>query len=229
MLQENVDVTKGGQAHERITCPFMYVTSSRSATRKLWRRKLFTWNSLMGRGGRPLLTSLGNSLYESSMDIVTSLYGRNILRPVVPSCGALHSDVRLVLSKLFLQALLTKIWWGAMTTDTAISKLVVSFFCPALIWTNLIKFRWSVWSCPSICLSCVDVLCVFLLCALTLSYVFLSDEELDNRNDREQFVELDSLDTEKALLLTDDDDPLWVFNQITQKLLLNNLKIIFVK
>lgn len=42
----------------------------------------------------------------------------------------------------------------------------------------------------------------------TLSCVFLSDEELDNRNDRKQFVELDSLDTEKALLLTDDDDPL---------------------
>lgn len=35
-----------------------------------------------------------------------------------------------------------------------------------------------------------------------------SDEELDNRSGREQFVELDSLDTEKALLLTDDDDPL---------------------
>lgn len=33
-----------------------------------------------------------------------------------------------------------------------------------------------------------------------------SDEELDNRNGREQYVELDSLDTEKALLLTDDDD-----------------------
>ena len=40
--------------------------------------------------------------------------------------------------------------------------------------------------------------------------VCLSDEELDNRNGREQLVELDSLDTEKALLLTDDDDPLWV-------------------
>lgn len=32
------------------------------------------------------------------------------------------------------------------------------------------------------------------------------DEELDSRSGREQFVELDSLDTEKALLLTDDDD-----------------------
>lgn len=48
-----------------------------------------------------------------------------------------------------------------------------------------------------------------LLCALTLSCVLASDEELDNRNGREQFVEPDSLDTEKALLLTDDDnDPL---------------------
>ena len=46
----------------------------------------------------------------------------------------------------------------------------------------------------------------------TLFYGLLSDEELDNRNGREQFVELDSLDTEKALLLTDDDDPLWVCN-----------------
>lgn len=35
-----------------------------------------------------------------------------------------------------------------------------------------------------------------------------SDEELDNRSGCQQFVELDSLDTEKALLLTDDDDPL---------------------
>ncbi len=37
---------------------------------------------------------------------------------------------------------------------------------------------------------------------------FLSDEELDNRDGREQFVELDSLDTEKALMLADEDDPL---------------------
>lgn len=43
---------------------------------------------------------------------------------------------------------------------------------------------------------------------MTLSYVFRSEEELDNRKGSEQFVELDSLDTEKALLLTDDDDHL---------------------
>uniref|UniRef100_A0A8C4I8Z0 Transient receptor potential cation channel, subfamily M, member 5 n=1 Tax=Dicentrarchus labrax TaxID=13489 RepID=A0A8C4I8Z0_DICLA len=80
---------------------------------------------------------------------------------------ATEADAKSFFAHDGVQALLTKIWWGAMTTDTAISKLVVSFFCPALIWTNLIKF---------------------------------SDEELDNRNGSEQFVELDSLDTEKALL-----------------------------
>lgn len=88
---------------------------------------------------------------------------------------ATEADAKSFFAHDGVQALLTKIWWGAMTTDTAISKLVVAFFFPPLIWTNLIKF---------------------------------SDEELDNQNGKGQFVELDSLDTEKALLLTDDDDPL---------------------
>lgn len=51
--------------------------------------------------------------------------------------------------------------------------------------------------------------------------VFASDEELDNRSAHEEFVELDSLDTEKALLLTDSDEPLWVCNQSVLKLLFN--------
>uniref|UniRef100_A0A3P9N6Q6 Transient receptor potential cation channel, subfamily M, member 5 n=1 Tax=Poecilia reticulata TaxID=8081 RepID=A0A3P9N6Q6_POERE len=88
---------------------------------------------------------------------------------------ATEADAKSFFAHDGVQALLTKLWWGAMTTDTAISKLVVSFFFPPLIWTNLIMF---------------------------------SDEELDNRNGKTEFVELDSLDTEKALLLTDDDDPL---------------------
>lgn len=93
-----------------------------------------------------------------------------------------------------------------MTTDTAISKLVVSFFCPPLIWTNLMKFRWSIWC--LFFLHHADALYTCLLRALTLSCVLASDEELDHHNGHKQFVELDSLDTEKALLLTDDDDPL---------------------
>ncbi|XP_042080253.1 transient receptor potential cation channel subfamily M member 5 isoform X2 [Haplochromis burtoni] len=86
---------------------------------------------------------------------------------------ATEADAKSFFAHDGVQALLTKIWWGSMKTDTAISKLVASFFCAPLIWTNLIKF---------------------------------SDEELDNRNAGKQFVELDSLDTEKALLLSDDDD-----------------------
>ncbi|KAM9422687.1 transient receptor potential cation channel subfamily M member 5 [Salvelinus alpinus] len=86
---------------------------------------------------------------------------------------ATEADAKCFFAHDGVQGFLTKIWWGAMTTDTAISKLVLSFFCPPLIWTNLIKF---------------------------------SDEELDSRGGgEEQYVELDSLDTEKALLLTDND------------------------
>ncbi|XP_059927189.1 transient receptor potential cation channel subfamily M member 5 [Gadus macrocephalus] len=88
---------------------------------------------------------------------------------------ATEADAKSFFAHDGVQAMLTKIWWGAMTTDTGISKLVLSFFCPPLIWTNLIKF---------------------------------SEEESDSRSSGEPFTELDSLDTEKALLLTDDDDPL---------------------
>lgn len=84
---------------------------------------------------------------------------------------ATEADAKSFFAHDGVQAMLTKIWWGAMTTDTAISRLVLSFFCPPLIWTNLIKF---------------------------------SDEELESRGRGEHFVELDSLDTEKALLLTDE-------------------------
>uniref|UniRef100_A0A3Q3QVF4 Transient receptor potential cation channel, subfamily M, member 5 n=1 Tax=Monopterus albus TaxID=43700 RepID=A0A3Q3QVF4_MONAL len=53
---------------------------------------------------------------------------------------ATEADAKSFFAHDGVQALLTKIWWGAMTTDTGISKLVVSFFCHPLIWTNLIKF-----------------------------------------------------------------------------------------
>lgn len=47
--------------------------------------------------------------------------------------------------------------------------------------------------------------------------MLLSDEELDNKLSQGQFVELDSLDTEKALLLSDDDDPLSVCTSTPMK------------
>uniref|UniRef100_A0A9J7WZ90 Transient receptor potential cation channel, subfamily M, member 5 n=1 Tax=Cyprinus carpio carpio TaxID=630221 RepID=A0A9J7WZ90_CYPCA len=71
-----------------------------------------------------------------------------------------------------VQALLTKVWWGAMRTDTSIARLVLTFFIPPLIWTNLIKFN---------------------------------AEERVKKGEGEPFAELDSLETEQALLLTDED------------------------
>ncbi|MXQ90494.1 hypothetical protein E5288_WYG015990 [Bos mutus] len=38
------------------------------------------------------------------------------------------------------QAFLTKIWWGDMASGTPILRLLGAFFCPALIYTNLIAF-----------------------------------------------------------------------------------------
>nr|7MBP_A Chain A, Transient receptor potential melastatin 5 [Danio rerio]7MBP_B Chain B, Transient receptor potential melastatin 5 [Danio rerio]7MBP_C Chain C, Transient receptor potential melastatin 5 [Danio rerio]7MBP_D Chain D, Transient receptor potential melastatin 5 [Danio rerio]7MBQ_A Chain A, Transient receptor potential melastatin 5 [Danio rerio]7MBQ_B Chain B, Transient receptor potential melastatin 5 [Danio rerio]7MBQ_C Chain C, Transient receptor potential melastatin 5 [Danio rerio]7MB len=71
-----------------------------------------------------------------------------------------------------VQALLTKVWWGAMRTDTSISRLVLTFFIPPLVWTSLIKFN---------------------------------PEEQVSKDEGEPFAELDSLETEQALLLTDGD------------------------
>uniref|UniRef100_A0A673IE45 Transient receptor potential cation channel subfamily M member 5-like n=1 Tax=Sinocyclocheilus rhinocerous TaxID=307959 RepID=A0A673IE45_9TELE len=71
-----------------------------------------------------------------------------------------------------VQALLTKVWWGAMRTDTSISRLVLTFFMPPLVWTNLVKFN---------------------------------AEEKVSKGEGEPFAELDSLETEQALLLTDED------------------------
>uniref|UniRef100_A0A8B9BNM3 Transient receptor potential cation channel subfamily M member 5 n=1 Tax=Anser brachyrhynchus TaxID=132585 RepID=A0A8B9BNM3_9AVES len=39
-----------------------------------------------------------------------------------------------------VQAFLTKIWWGDMSTSTQILKLICGFWCPFLIYTNLIAF-----------------------------------------------------------------------------------------
>uniref|UniRef100_A0A4W3HRU2 Transient receptor potential cation channel, subfamily M, member 5 n=1 Tax=Callorhinchus milii TaxID=7868 RepID=A0A4W3HRU2_CALMI len=53
---------------------------------------------------------------------------------------ATEADAKHFFAQNGVQALLTKIWWGAMSTDTAIWKLVFAFFCPPLIYTNLMDF-----------------------------------------------------------------------------------------
>lgn len=44
-----------------------------------------------------------------------------------------------------LQSLLTQKWWGEMDSTTPIWALVLAFFCPPLIYTNLITFRLVPW------------------------------------------------------------------------------------
>ncbi|KAK7919675.1 hypothetical protein WMY93_010959 [Mugilogobius chulae] len=54
---------------------------------------------------------------------------------------AMGADARLFFSHDGVQSLLSQIWWGDMTRDTAVWKLLLTFFCPVLCYTKLISFR----------------------------------------------------------------------------------------
>ncbi|MGH0127357.1 UNVERIFIED_CONTAM: hypothetical protein FKN15_039387 [Acipenser sinensis] len=82
---------------------------------------------------------------------------------------ATEADAKSFFAHDGVQSHLTKMWWGAMKSDTRIWKLMLSFFCPPLIYTNLITF---------------------------------SEDEHHTVGGAEQFKELDSQDSEKAMLLT---------------------------
>ncbi|XP_010223135.1 PREDICTED: transient receptor potential cation channel subfamily M member 5 [Tinamus guttatus] len=85
---------------------------------------------------------------------------------------ATEADAKSFFAHDGVQAFLTKIWWGDMSTSTQILKLVCAFWCPLLIYTNLIAFR----------------------------------EEKQSKNEPEPFRELDSLDTERTLFLSKEED-----------------------
>ncbi|NXP69793.1 TRPM5 protein, partial [Ramphastos sulfuratus] len=53
---------------------------------------------------------------------------------------ATEADAKSFFAHDGVQAFLTKIWWGDMSTSTQILKLISGFWCPFLIYTNLIKF-----------------------------------------------------------------------------------------
>ncbi|XP_043914863.1 transient receptor potential cation channel subfamily M member 5 [Protopterus annectens] len=53
---------------------------------------------------------------------------------------ATEADAKTFFAHDGVQALLTKIWWGDMSTDTQIWKLIMGFICPPLIYSNIIKF-----------------------------------------------------------------------------------------
>uniref|UniRef100_A0A4X2L3R0 Transient receptor potential cation channel subfamily M member 5 n=1 Tax=Vombatus ursinus TaxID=29139 RepID=A0A4X2L3R0_VOMUR len=53
---------------------------------------------------------------------------------------ATEADTKSFFAHDGVQAFLTKIWWGDMTTGTPILRLICAFCCPLLIYTNLITF-----------------------------------------------------------------------------------------
>uniref|UniRef100_A0A673H0C4 Transient receptor potential cation channel subfamily M member 4-like n=1 Tax=Sinocyclocheilus rhinocerous TaxID=307959 RepID=A0A673H0C4_9TELE len=54
---------------------------------------------------------------------------------------ATAADARLFFSHDGVQNLLSEIWWGDMDSNTEVWKLVLSFFLPPFIYTNLISFK----------------------------------------------------------------------------------------
>ncbi|XP_062918446.1 transient receptor potential cation channel subfamily M member 4-like [Mobula hypostoma] len=54
---------------------------------------------------------------------------------------ATEADARNFLAHDGVQAFLSQIWWGEMDRNTEIWKLILAFFCPPFIYSNLIKFR----------------------------------------------------------------------------------------
>uniref|UniRef100_A0A3Q3VMZ5 Uncharacterized protein n=1 Tax=Mola mola TaxID=94237 RepID=A0A3Q3VMZ5_MOLML len=53
------------------------------------------------------------------------------------------ADARLFFSHDGVQSLLSQIWWGDMKRSTEVWKLLLTFFCPIVCYTNLISFRWT--------------------------------------------------------------------------------------
>uniref|UniRef100_A0A8C7PLR9 TRPM SLOG domain-containing protein n=1 Tax=Oncorhynchus mykiss TaxID=8022 RepID=A0A8C7PLR9_ONCMY len=51
------------------------------------------------------------------------------------------ADARLFFSHDGVQSLLSQIWWGDMKRSTEVWKLLLTFFCPVLMYTQLISFR----------------------------------------------------------------------------------------
>uniref|UniRef100_H3A629 Transient receptor potential cation channel subfamily M member 5 n=1 Tax=Latimeria chalumnae TaxID=7897 RepID=H3A629_LATCH len=115
---------------------------------------------------------LFNECYANSEDRAFTLLVRKTKFWSKATCLhlATEADAKIFFAHDGVQALLTKIWWGDMSKDTYIWKLVCGFCFPPLIYTNLIMF---------------------------------SDYEQQSGNGADQLKELDSLDTERALLLTE--------------------------
>lgn len=91
-----------------------------------------------------------------------------------------------------------------MRTDTAISRLVLTFFIPPLIWTSLIKFKWVY---LLLLIPCMAFKLIFDSLSIMSIYVCMCHSAIEqvSQGEGEPFDELDSLETERALMLTDED------------------------
>ncbi|XP_062350656.1 transient receptor potential cation channel subfamily M member 5 [Cinclus cinclus] len=85
---------------------------------------------------------------------------------------ATEADAKSFFAHDGVQAFLTKIWWGDMSTSTKILKLICAFWCPFLIYTNFISFS----------------------------------EEKQSKNEPEPFRESESLNSERTLFLSKEED-----------------------
>ncbi|NXI48431.1 TRPM5 protein, partial [Galbula dea] len=121
-----------------------------------------------------LAVELFNECYHNSEERAFALLVRKNQYWSKTTCLQLatEADAKSFFAHDGVQAFLTKIWWGDMSTSTQILKLICGFWCPFLIYTNLIAFS----------------------------------EEKQSKNEPEPFRELDSLDTERTLFLSKEDN-----------------------
>ncbi|XP_012589782.1 PREDICTED: transient receptor potential cation channel subfamily M member 5 [Condylura cristata] len=89
-----------------------------------------------------LALDLFSECYSSSQDRAFALLVRRNRCWGRTTCLhlAAEADAKAFFAHDGVQAFLTKIWWGDMASGTPILRLLGAFFCPALIYTNLITF-----------------------------------------------------------------------------------------
>ncbi|XP_028286858.1 transient receptor potential cation channel subfamily M member 4-like [Parambassis ranga] len=100
------------------------------------------------------MKELANRFENLAHDVFSSCYRSNESRsftllirksPVWGGTTCLQmgmgADARLFFSHDGVQSLLSQIWWGDMKRNTEVWKLLLTFFCPILCYTDLISFR----------------------------------------------------------------------------------------
>ncbi|XP_037546803.1 transient receptor potential cation channel subfamily M member 5 [Nematolebias whitei] len=100
------------------------------------------------------MKDLAQQFENLALDIFSSCYRNNESRsfkllirksPVWGGTTCLQmgmsADARLFFSHDGVQSLLSQIWWGDMERNTEVWKLLLTFFCPFLCYTNLISFK----------------------------------------------------------------------------------------